>query len=252
MGIVLSESFIILICCFVISSSGDAPVVASFAFPSALREGERGSATCTIRSGDRPLEFQWLKNGEELKETSNVEIQSIKDTSILLIESVTSESSGNYTCIVKNAYGTDRFTASLYVSAPPTWIKEPMDVLVQEGESLTVECVATGVPQPTITWTTDKEVGSQISSDPLSVIRTSPSGSLIISKVDASMQGSYNCKAGNGFGKALKKSIKVSVQGKKTMRIYKRVLSWNHIICHIFRYDDVFLLRIAKSIFVLA
>lgn len=94
----------------------DAPVVASFAFPSALQEGERGSATCTIRSGDRPVEFQWKKDGILLTQSSNVDIQYIKDSSLLLIETVTSKSSGNYTCIVKNSFGQDQFTASLSVT----------------------------------------------------------------------------------------------------------------------------------------
>lgn len=85
-------------------------------FPPALREGERGSATCTIRSGDRPLEFQWKKDGQDVSEISNVKIQSIPDSSVLVIESVTSKSSGNYTCIVKNAYGADQFTAILTVT----------------------------------------------------------------------------------------------------------------------------------------
>ncbi|XP_035232058.1 Down syndrome cell adhesion molecule-like protein Dscam2 [Stegodyphus dumicola] len=109
-----------------------------------------------MRSGDRPIEFQWMKDGKEIKETNTVRIQSVQDYSVLLIESVTSESSGNYTCIVKNAFGSDLYTASLTVTAPPTWIKEPKDVITQEGESLTVECSAEGVPTPKITWTSVK------------------------------------------------------------------------------------------------
>lgn len=94
----------------------DTPVVAPFMFPPALREGERGSAICTIRSGDRPLEFQWKKDGQDVSEISNIKIQSIPDSSYLVIESVTSKSSGNYTCIVKNSYGADQFTAILTVT----------------------------------------------------------------------------------------------------------------------------------------
>lgn len=85
-------------------------------FPTALREGERGSTICTIRSGDRPLSFEWRKDGQEISETSNIKIQSVPDSSILVIESVDSKSSGNYTCIVKNAHGSDQFTAVLTVT----------------------------------------------------------------------------------------------------------------------------------------
>ncbi|XP_055938216.1 cell adhesion molecule Dscam2-like [Argiope bruennichi] len=139
------------------SNAGDAPVVASFSFPSALKEGELGSAICTIRSGDRPLEFQWLKNGEKIIPNDNIDIQSVRDTSsILTIESVSSQSSGNYTCIVKNSFGSDRYTANLAVSAPPIWVNEPLDVMAKEGDSVSIKCQATGVPQPKITWTTVK------------------------------------------------------------------------------------------------
>lgn len=94
----------------------EAPDVASFSFPTGLKEGQRGSATCTIKSGERPFEFQWLKNGDAIMKSSNVKIQNVLDSSFLVIEAVSSESNGNYTCIVKNAFGTDRFTAPLNVA----------------------------------------------------------------------------------------------------------------------------------------
>ncbi|KFM80800.1 Down syndrome cell adhesion molecule-like protein 1-like protein, partial [Stegodyphus mimosarum] len=123
-------------------------------FPPALKEGERGSAVCTIRSGDRPVDFQWKKDGQDITKSSSVDIQSLRDSSFLVIETVTAKSSGNYTCIVTNAYGNDQFTASLTVTAPPEWLKEPKDAFIQEGESLTIECTASGVPAPLIKWTT--------------------------------------------------------------------------------------------------
>ncbi|CAL1281298.1 unnamed protein product, partial [Larinioides sclopetarius] len=132
--------------------TGESPVVAAFTFPSALKEGERASATCTIRSGDTPLEFQWLKNGQDATELDGIKIQSVMDTSVLVIASVTSKSSGNYTCIVKNSFGSDRYTSSLAVTAPPTWKTEPVDVYTQEGESEVIHCEAIGVPKPEIKW----------------------------------------------------------------------------------------------------
>ncbi|GFU20643.1 down syndrome cell adhesion molecule-like protein 1 [Nephila pilipes] len=193
--------------------SGDVPVVAPFMFPPALREGERGTATCTIRSGDRPLEFKWLKDGNDLIASSSVDTQSMRDSSFLVIESVTSKSSGNYTCVVSNVYGKDQFTASLTVTAPPQWLKEPKDSVSQEGESLIIECQASGVPSPIVKWTSSNSKET-IPKDPMSVVRASETGSLIISKVEASMHGSYTCEADNGFGEPLKKEILISVRGE--------------------------------------
>ncbi|KAF8793263.1 Down syndrome cell adhesion molecule-like [Argiope bruennichi] len=195
---------------------GESPVVAAFYFPSALKEGERASAICTIRSGDTPLEFQWLKNGHDATEVDGIKIQTVMDSSVLVIASVNSQSSGNYTCIVKNSFGSDRYTSSLAVTAPPTWKTEPVDIYTQEGESEVIHCEAIGVPKPEIKWTKgDDDKNSFISSDPSSSIKTLSNGDLSFSKIEASMQGSYTCIADNNFGPSLSKTVFVKVRGKK-------------------------------------
>lgn len=45
-------------------------------------------------------------------------------------------------------------------------------------------------------------------------MKVSTTGSLILSRIDVSMKGSYTCEADNGFGKPLTKSIQISVRGK--------------------------------------
>ncbi|XP_054724339.1 cell adhesion molecule Dscam2-like [Uloborus diversus] len=195
---------------------GEAPVVVDFTFPSALKEGERGSAVCTIRSGDRPLQFQWKKAGRDISQDPNIEIQSVKDSSFLIIESVTAQNAGNYTCIVTNSYGTDKYTATLTVTAPPEWIIEPTDIYTQEGESLSIKCKQSGVPVPTIKWIAveykSDETGQIVSSDSSASLRVSSDGSLVFSKVEAYMHGSYTCEGDNGFGKPLKKTIMLFVR----------------------------------------
>ncbi|XP_055939795.1 cell adhesion molecule Dscam2-like [Argiope bruennichi] len=193
--------------------AGDAPVLAPFSFPPALKEGERGSAACFVRSGDIPLEFQWLKDGKKLQEIDGITIRSLPDSSVLSISSVLSESSGNYTCIVTNAFGSDRYTSTLAVTAPPTWKIAPEDVDTQEGENKVIQCEANGVPAPEIKWTygsTDRE--SIISGETSSNIKVLPNGALSLTKVEASMQGSYTCIADNKFGTPLTKTIYVKVR----------------------------------------
>lgn len=62
------------------------------------------------------MQFKWMKDGQDIVESSNIEMQSVKDSSILFIESVNAKSSGNYTCIVSNAFGSDKFSAVLTVT----------------------------------------------------------------------------------------------------------------------------------------
>jgi hypothetical protein len=44
----------------------DPPVMEPFFFPSSLQEGSRAQVSCSISSGDLPIEFTWLKDGQPL------------------------------------------------------------------------------------------------------------------------------------------------------------------------------------------
>lgn len=59
-----------------------------------------------------------------------------------------------------------------------------------------------------------EQAEKEIPTDSTGTVYTSNSGSLILSKVEASMKGVYTCEADNGFGKPLKKRILISVKGK--------------------------------------
>lgn len=39
-----------------------------------------------------------------------------------------------------------------YVLASPKWVKQPMDITAVIGEALGVNCVASGSPNPRISW----------------------------------------------------------------------------------------------------
>ncbi|KAG8173213.1 hypothetical protein JTE90_023106 [Oedothorax gibbosus] len=194
--------------------AGDAPKVAPFSFPPALKNGERGSVACTIRSGDTPVDFLWKKDERDIKESDGIKIQSILDSSFLVISSVSSKSSGNYTCIVKNSFGSDQYTSILKVTAPPIWKVEPTDLHTQEGASEVIYCEASGVPQPEIKWIKggEEQRGDVITTDPGSNLKVLPSGTLSFNKVESSMNGMYTCIADNNLGTVLSKSIFVSVR----------------------------------------
>lgn len=70
----------------------------------------------------------------------------------LVIEHISSEHSGNYTCISSNVAGTERFTVPVTVNVPPKWILQPKDSSVQAGEDISLHCQADGYPTPVVTW----------------------------------------------------------------------------------------------------
>nr|XP_042909302.1 Down syndrome cell adhesion molecule-like protein Dscam2 isoform X1 [Parasteatoda tepidariorum] len=212
---------------------GDQPVIIPFHFPPVLKEGERANTICSVRSGDRPIEFMWKKDGQPLSVASTTSVQSIEDSSVLIIKSVDSNISGNYTCIVTNAFGRDQHTATLVVTSPPTWLKEPTDTIVKEGESVLLECAASGVPSPHVKWKTDVK-GTKITSDSSSTVYVSSTGGLVIGKVTYSMEGSYTCEAENGFGLPLTKSISLTVRGTLEINKINHTFPYESIKCYDF------------------
>lgn len=46
-------------------------------------------------------------------------------SAVLVVEHISSEHSGNYTCIASNVAGTERFTVPVSVNVPPKWLLQP-------------------------------------------------------------------------------------------------------------------------------
>lgn len=81
----------------------------------------------------------------------------------------------------------------LFVTARPTFVIQPQNTEVLVGESVTLECSATGHPLPQITWTRGDRTPLPI--DPR--VNITPSGGLYIQNVAQSDSGEYTCFASN-------------------------------------------------------
>lgn len=93
------------------------PKIHPFTFgDEASSEGETISVQCTISSGDLPISFSWLLNGEPLPDYLGINVGSFgKKMSILNIDSTSAEHTGNYTCLASNRAGFSTYTATLNV-----------------------------------------------------------------------------------------------------------------------------------------
>jgi hypothetical protein len=89
-----------------------------------LTEGSYFQLLCTVEEGSLPLFFEWSKNGQSLKANPDVnyKIDSIDRASTFIISKINRKDTGNYTCIVRNAFGTDSQNVYLTVKGMISFI----------------------------------------------------------------------------------------------------------------------------------
>ena len=96
------------------------PSIAPFSFGDApLDAGALAQVQCVVTFGDLPVEITWTFHGSDATKRSQTGVSIMKvgsKSSLLIIESVSTENSGNYTCTAKNGAGVSNYTAELIVN----------------------------------------------------------------------------------------------------------------------------------------
>ncbi|XP_064420214.1 hemicentin-2 [Latimeria chalumnae] len=164
--------------------------------PQLLIGGESGHVTVTM---DSPLELtclatgnpapsiRWLKNNQPIRELDGAQIS--EDGSKLLIVRTNPGDSGSYVCKVSNDAGETEQMFDVSVQVPPAVrIIGDKDVSVVIRHAVTLQCAATGIPTPDITWFKDGQ----------SLLTTSID--LQIDRVALTDEGIYSCIATNAAG----------------------------------------------------
>ncbi|KAL0892915.1 hypothetical protein ABMA27_014593 [Loxostege sticticalis] len=128
------------------------PKIASFHFPEELEVGGSTQASCSLVSGDKPIQFTWHKDNLPIPSVLKVEQKNMDFFTILIIQDLTSAHSGEYTCKATNDFGTVSHSAALVVKEPPTWVWRAQNTSVSAGASLLLPCSAKGQPSPRISW----------------------------------------------------------------------------------------------------
>ncbi|XP_078482019.1 uncharacterized protein LOC100184924 [Ciona intestinalis] len=166
--------FLLLACCLVIATTEQ--LIGEVK----CNQGETITLPCEVAHDSQvfsPYVIEWLRHGEnipimmkiwkghaQVSSTFGGRI-SIKNSTVpdasLLIRNVTTYDAGIYVCRVlflneKFPMKEDGVTVRLVVEAPPTLVVTPPPTEQgKEGSSLLLRCLASGVPQPVITWTKD-------------------------------------------------------------------------------------------------
>ncbi|ERL94810.1 hypothetical protein D910_12084 [Dendroctonus ponderosae] len=104
---------------------------------------------------------QWL-HGQSITNISMSNLtcdqdgKSVETVSELKLFSVEHSHAGKYQCVVSNSYGiTYSQQSTISVLVYPTFIKTPKNVEVEAGQTVKLECAATGEPPPEVAWHKD-------------------------------------------------------------------------------------------------
>ena len=133
--------------------------------------GSKSSFTCQASAGSLPLNILWYKDNKEISDSSTVRIRTIEDFSNLIIESISSSHSGNYSCKISNQFGSDSSSIELKVEGKvsfgsmsnlqsivlyslggPIWNEKPENIKIRFGGNASIKCSGNGYPKPVTEW----------------------------------------------------------------------------------------------------
>ncbi|XP_071961019.1 neuronal cell adhesion molecule-like isoform X3 [Antedon mediterranea] len=118
-----------------------------------------------------------------------------------IISDIQIEDAGNYQCYgISDDYDISR-NFELIVEASPTWVSEPADVGIAPGETATITCEATGIPQPAISWLINGAEPPQDSR------RTINGNTVTLTDATTDDNSVYQCVAENTHGKIMADAI---------------------------------------------
>jgi len=122
----------------------------------------------------------------------------------LTIHSVIKNDGGTYICKAENILGSPSDTAQLMIFSPLRFeVRPPQEVTPVFGLSIHLPCVGESDLKPTIAWTKDGKTSLPVESNVLQ------NGTLLITNVKKSHEGSYTCKATNAL-RSIEATVKIN------------------------------------------
>lgn len=87
-----------------------------FSFTGNEQEGMRASVTCTVTTGDTPIDIKWLKDNQPLRPSADIQVEKVDEfISTLIFKHLKPDHSGYYSCIASNEAASENHTVSLSV-----------------------------------------------------------------------------------------------------------------------------------------
>ncbi|KAM6420905.1 matrix-remodeling-associated protein 5 isoform 2-T2 [Pluvialis apricaria] len=146
----------------------------------------------------------WTKVSTGALMTANTRLQRFEvwKNGTLLIRNVQLQDRGQYLCTAQNLHGIDKMVIVLTVVAhqPKILLSRYRDVTVYFGETIAIECQASGTPSPHISWIFPDRKILQTVTTTESRIMLHENRTLSIKQATFSDRGVYKCVASNAAG----------------------------------------------------
>ncbi|XP_053328822.1 hemicentin-2 [Spea bombifrons] len=166
--------------------------------PQSVIEGQSVSFTCECHGVPSPS-LNWLKNGSPLEMKDSEHLLVSGGGRLLQINKVQVADEGSYTCVCNNEAGSSERDYWLEVYAAPVITGNtpvPKQFSVTGGDRVTMECMASGKPTPSVTWLKD---GYPLGSTQ-DLVLDNKGQQLTIFNAQPSHSGRYVCVAVNAAG----------------------------------------------------
>ncbi|XP_019382391.1 PREDICTED: brother of CDO isoform X2 [Gavialis gangeticus] len=195
-------------------------------------EGNTAIIACDLPESHPKALVRYSVNHEWLESSRDNYL--IMPSGNLQIVNASQEDEGTYKCAaynpvtqeVKTSVSSERLRVrrSMAEAARIIYPTEAQTIIVTKGQSLILECVASGIPPPRVTWAKD---GTNVSGYNKTRFLLS---NLLIDTTNEEDSGSYSCMADNGVGEAGAAFIFYNVQvfepPEVTMELSQQIIPW--------------------------
>ncbi|XP_053721724.1 obscurin isoform X1 [Synchiropus splendidus] len=176
------------------------PVFESLLSDCTTKVGQTIKLTCNVRGSPKPT-VSWLKDGLPLEDDPrHIMSEDRTGTFCLILDSVTAEDSGQYTCYASSCVGKAAALAKVVVQAPPRFVSRLESACLIEKENIQFSCSTFTTPLPRIRWL--KDGNELIDKQKYAIVNDARSGILSLTVMSATEDdiGQYECELWNEFG----------------------------------------------------
>ncbi|KAL7027214.1 hypothetical protein ACKWTF_005365 [Chironomus riparius] len=163
-------------------------------------EGEKVQFTCEAKAMPGNVTVRWFREGAPVREVAALETRvTIRKDGTLIINPVSADDSGWYTCEVSNGIGDAQSAAAfLNVEYPAKVTFTPTIQYLPFRLAGVVQCyIKANPPLQYVTWTKDKRLLEPYQTKDIVIMNN---GSLLFTRVNQNHQGRYTCTPYNAQG----------------------------------------------------